>query len=235
MTAVLQFLWQRLASLLGWLLTLCALLAALALYRVVSFEQTDDAQRMNSKAQYLTSLARPTGSADTARPNIVFILFDDLGYGDIGAGAVPGNLISTPNIDKLAANGVTLSDFHSAAPVCSPARASYLTGRLPARAGLPNVLFPSGGLKNLLFSVILNSDSNVRLPAEEITLAEVLSAVGYRTGIVGKWHLGDSSPSLPNDMGFDQFFGALYSNDQEPFAFYRNRHVAVTGRRLTSA
>ena len=228
MTAVLQFLWQRLASLLGWLLTLCALLAALALYRVVSFEQTDDAQRMNSKAQYLTSLARPTGSADTARPNIVFILFDDLGYGDIGAGAVPGNLISTPNIDKLAANGVTLSDFHSAAPVCSPARASYLTGRLPARAGLPNVLFPSGGLKNLLFSVILNSDSNVRLPAEEITLAEVLSAVGYRTGIVGKWHLGDSSPSLPNDMGFDQFFGALYSNDQEPFAFYRNRHVAVT-------
>jgi hypothetical protein len=96
MAAVLQFLWQRLASLLGWLLTLCALLAALALYRVVSFEQTDDAQRMDSKAQYLASLARPTGSADTARPNLVFILFDDLGYGDIGAGALPDNLIRPP-------------------------------------------------------------------------------------------------------------------------------------------
>jgi arylsulfatase A len=225
--ALFKFLGQRLASLLGWLILLAAVLAAVAVYRIVSFQQTDDSDRMSSKASYLASLAGATGGAKAQRPNIVFILFDDLGYGDIGAGAAGGNLINTPNIDKLAANGVTLSDFHSAAPVCSPARASYLTGRLPARAGVPNVLFPSGGLKNMVFSRILNPDSNSRLPAEEITLAEVLSAAGYRTGMVGKWHLGDSSPSLPNEMGFDRFFGALYSNDMEPFAFYRNLDVAV--------
>ncbi|MEP1471154.1 MAG: sulfatase [Halieaceae bacterium] len=225
---LLRFLGQRLASLLGWLLLLAAILAAVAAYRIVSFQQDDDSDRMSDKANYLASLAGATGGAKASRPNIIFILFDDLGYGDIGAGAAGGNLISTPNIDRLAANGVTLSDFHSAAPVCSPARASYLTGRLPARAGVPNVLFPSGGLKNMLFSRVLNPDSNSRLPAEEITMAEVLSAVGYRTGMVGKWHLGDSSPSLPNEMGFDQFFGALYSNDQKPFAFYRNQDVTVS-------
>ncbi|MBK6512427.1 MAG: sulfatase-like hydrolase/transferase [Haliea sp.] len=72
-----------------------------------------------------------------------------------------------------------------------------------------------------------NPTGHVRLPAEEITLADLLKAAGYATGMVGKWHLGDHSPSLPNDMGFDSYFGALYSNDMEPFALYDNREIAV--------
>ena len=114
--ALFKFLGQRLASLLGWLILLAAVLAAVAVYRIVSFQQTDDSDRMSSKASYLASLAGATGGAKAQRPNIVFILFDDLGYGDIGAGAAGGNLINTPNIDKLAANGVTLSDFHRHGP-----------------------------------------------------------------------------------------------------------------------
>jgi arylsulfatase A-like enzyme len=149
-----------------------------------------------------------------------------MGYGDIGAGARGNDMIATPHIDGLAAHGVMLTDFHSPSPVCTPARAGYLTGRLAPRAGLPNVVFPSGSLKGFLFSTLAGPHLNTRLPAEEITLADILQAAGYATGMVGKWHLGDRSPSLPNDMGFDSYFGALYSNDMEPFALYANRTVA---------
>ena len=81
--------------------------------------------------------------------------------------------------------------------------------------------------KEFLFNTMLTPKANVRLPAEEITLAELLSAAGYATGMVGKWHLGDRSPSLPNDMGFDSYFGALYSNDMQPFALYADRDIAA--------
>jgi len=218
------FLWRRLMSLLGTLLLLTLLLALFVIYRLAGPEQQDDALRLANKHSYLSSLASTGGTADL-RPNILFILYDDLGYGDIGAGAV--GVIKTPNIDQLAADGVMLSDFHSPAPVCTPARAGFLTGRLPARAGLPNVVFPTGSAKAMIFNGLLNPEGNNRLPAEEITLPEVLRAVGYSTGMVGKWHMGDRSPSLPNDMGFDSFYGALYSNDMEPFAFYRNKRIEV--------
>ncbi|MBK6512418.1 MAG: sulfatase [Haliea sp.] len=157
----------------------------------------------------------------------MFILYDDMGYGDIGAGAQGSAMIATPNIDQLAADGVVLSDFHSPSPVCTPSRAGYLTGRLAPRAGLPNLVFPTGSLKDAAFHAATNPTGHVRLPAEEITLADLLKAAGYATGMVGKWHLGDHSPSLPNDMGFDSYFGALYSNDMEPFALYDNREIAV--------
>jgi arylsulfatase A-like enzyme len=78
-----------------------------------------------------------------------------------------------------------------------------------------------------VFSTLLNPRSNKRLPAEEITLADILRSAGYATGMVGKWHMGDRSPSLPNDMGFDSYYGALYSNDMEPFALYKNKEIVV--------
>jgi arylsulfatase A-like enzyme len=84
-----------------------------------------------------------------------------------------------------------LSDFHFPAPVCTPSRAGFLTGRLPARAGLSNVVFPTGSAKEIVFKLATSPEVNSRIPAEEITLADVLKAAGYATGMVGKWHLGD--------------------------------------------
>jgi arylsulfatase A-like enzyme len=188
-------------------------------YRLSGSGQSDNQARLNNKHDYLTHISQHD-KTDRITPNIVFILYDDMGYGDIGAGSEGNLMIATPNINTLAADGVMLTEFYSPASVCTPSRAGYLTGRLAARAGLPNVVFPTGSAKGFVFNTLLTPKANVRLPAEEITLAELLSAAGYATGMVGKWHLGDRSPSLPNDMGFDSYFGALYSNDMQPFALY---------------
>jgi arylsulfatase A-like enzyme len=221
---LLSFFWRRIWALLSSLLLIIIVLIVWAALRISGSNQVDDEFHMSSKQAYLDSLSSTIAPSATP-PNILFVLYDDLGYGDIGHGA--GGLIKTPNIDKLASNGVMLSDFHSPAPVCTPSRAGFLTGRLPARAGLPNVVFPTGSLKSLLIDDLLAPNLNKRLPAEEITLANILNAVGYNTAMIGKWHMGDRSPSLPNDMGFEQYYGALYSNDMEPFAFYRNAQIAL--------
>lgn len=207
--------------LLVWIL-IVAVLAAVAAVRVKLFEQNDNEARLADKREYLRSLSSLPVDKDSERPNIVFILFDDLGAGDLGA--YGNTAIKTPRIDELAENGVKLEQFYSPAPVCTPARAGFLTGRLPPRAGVNAVYFPAEsffGYVNKVFS------DSIRIPAEEITLADILQAAGYQTGMVGKWHLGDEAPSLPNDMGFDSFYGALYSNDMKPFAWYRNRKVDV--------
>lgn len=223
---ILAFLWRRLSAAISTVLVLVILLALFIGYRLGTSEQTDDAARLAGKRAYLERISQIDLSARRP-PNIVFILYDDMGYGDIGAGAAGSTMINTPHIDQLAANGVVLSDFHSPSPVCTPSRAGYLTGRLAPRAGLPNLVFPSGSMRDDIYRALFNAEGNVRLPAEEITLADLLKAAGYATGMVGKWHLGDHSPSLPNDMGFDSYFGAHYSNDMEPFALFANREIAV--------
>ncbi|MFT4613470.1 MAG: arylsulfatase A-like enzyme [Bacteroidia bacterium] len=222
---ILAFLWRRITALASTLILFVVVVALFLAYRWLSAGQQDNLVHVQEKRQYLATIAS-TEPAVADMPNIILVLYDDLGYGDIGAGA-QGNLLNTPNIDALAAAGVTLSDFHSPAPVCTPSRAGIMTGRLPARAGLPNVVFPSDTWKSFLINTVITPNSNVRLPEEEITLADVLQAAGYATGMVGKWHMGDRSPSLPNDMGFEQYFGALYSNDMEPFALYRNDKIEV--------
>lgn len=223
---ILRFIGKRIQAVLSTLLLLIVLLALFIGYRALTSGQTDNAARLQSKHAYLAQISQDQVTPGTV-PNIVFILYDDMGYGDIGAGTAGSAMIATPHINQLAAAGVVLTDFHSPAPVCTPSRAGYLTGRLPARAGLPNVVFPTGSAKGLFFNTVAAPRANVRLPSEEITLADLLGAAGYATGMVGKWHLGDRSPSLPNDMGFDSFFGALYSNDMEPFALYANREIVV--------
>lgn len=220
---LLIFLWNRILALVSTVILLAVLLLLFVGYRIASFSQTDNDDRIQAKQEYLATIRQEVIPENA--PNIVFILYDDMGYGDIGAGANNSAMIATPNIDKLATDGMTLSDFHSPSPVCTPSRTGYLTGRLAPRAGLPHVVFPSDSTKAFALSAMLNPGTNVRLPAEEITLADLLKAAGYATGMVGKWHLGDRSPSLPNDMGFDSYFGALYSNDMEPFAFYRNTDI----------
>jgi arylsulfatase len=131
-------------------------------------------------------------------PNIVIIFCDDLGYGDLGC---YGSKIRTPNIDRLAAQGVRFTDFYSGNPVCSPSRAALLTGRYCVRAGVPKVLFPY---------------DEKGLPESEVTIAQTLKPKGYRTLCIGKWHLGHTPKYLPTTRGFDHYFGIPYSNDMNP-------------------
>jgi arylsulfatase A len=141
-------------------------------------------------------------SIEASEPaNIVIIYADDLGYGDLGCYGSP--TIRTPNIDKMASEGLRFTDFYSAAEVCTPSRAALLTGRYPIRNGMcggRRVLFP-------------NSEGG--LPASEVTIAEALNTKGYATSHIGKWHLGIHEGSRPLDQGFDQSFGLPYSNDMD--------------------
>jgi arylsulfatase A len=158
-----------------------------------------------------------------ALPNIVIILVDDLGYGDLDA-----QPIATPNLDRMAAGGVRLTSFYASASLCSPSRAGLLTGRYPIRTHVTTPLYPTGHPMNLLMDALGRYAYGVRgIPEDEVLLPEVLSRRGYRTGMVGKWHLGDRPGHLPNDRGFEHFYGVLYSNDVQPYAIYRDREVVV--------
>ena len=125
------------------LLTASALGAAWLYLRSWQYEQLDDAERVASKKAYLADVARVGPSPDARPPNIVLILFDDLGYGDLGSYGAGG--IRTPQLDRLAAEGVRLTDYYAPAPVCSPSRAGLLTGRYPVRTRLTQVAMTPGG------------------------------------------------------------------------------------------
>lgn len=142
----------------------------------------------------------PTNTTIQHRPNIILINADDLGYGDVGIYGHP--LIKTPHLDRLARNGQQWTAFYSAAALCTPSRAGLLTGRLPIRSGMAN---SSPG--------VLHPESLGGLPQSEVTLAEKLKGVGYFTACVGKWHLGSQFNYLPQQHGFDYFYGIPYSND----------------------
>ncbi len=137
-------------------------------------------------------------------PNIVFILADDLGYGDLGCYGHPK--FRTPRIDRLASEGVRLTQFNTPAPFCAPTRAALLTGRYPFRCGMTANPAPDA----------TPAADAVALPAGEVTLAQVLKTAGYATALFGKWHLGHHPGSLPTDRGFDEYLGIPYSNDMRP-------------------
>lgn len=158
-----------------------------------------------------------------ALPNIVLILADDLGHGDVDAPAV-----DTPNMERMASEGARLTTFYASASVCTPSRAGLLTGRYPVRTLMTNPLFSTHDAMNLVMDVLGRYSYSVTgIPGDEVLLPEVLQRRGYRTGLVGKWHLGSRHGHLPNDRGFDSFYGALWSNDDQPYAIYRDDQVAI--------
>lgn len=157
------------------------------------------------------SLSACTGSGlkvDKSLPNIIVIYCDDLGYGDLAC--FGSETIRTPNIDRMADEGMKFTEFYSASSVCSPSRAALLTGRIPQRMGISGVFFPR---------------SFTGMPTDEITTAELLKTAGYATGIVGKWHLGHREKYLPMQRGFDEYFGIPYSNDMHSAVYIEGNEV----------
>lgn len=164
-------------------------------------------------AVHSTASAEGQREAD-ARPNFVVIFCDDLGYGDLCCFGHPTQ--RTPHLDRMAREGMKLTQFYSADSVCTPSRAGLLTGRLPIRSGM------FGDKRRVLFP-----DSVGGLPADETTIAEVLKEKGYATACVGKWHLGHRPEYLPTRHGFDQYFGIPYSNDMDRVASAPNGRTAI--------
>ena len=160
--------------------------AALAIIGVATVVVSDDA-----------GSAPPPGSAGAARPNVIVILADDLGYADISAYKI--NRFHTPNIDRIGMEGVRFTDGYATAPVCGPSRAGLMTGRYQDRFGFE---YNNGGARR-------DIAEGLGLAAGEVTIAALLRDAGYHTGMIGKWHLGGREQFYPTNRGFDEFVGFL--------------------------
>lgn len=157
------------------------------------------------------AIARASAPRPRRKPNFIVIYCDDLGYGDIGP--MGGRAIPTPHLDRMAKEGLTLTDYYAPANVCTPSRAGFLTGRYPIRTGMSKVL--------------LAADTKT-MPKSEVTIAQALKPA-YASALIGKWHLGHSGPSwAPTNYGFDLFYGLPYSHDISPLKVYE---FDATGQR----
>src|SRR5262252_5251138 len=147
--------------------------------------------------------------ATAQKPNIVFILVDNVGWGAFG---VYGGTIPTPRIDKMATEGIRFNNYNVEVQ-CTPSRSAIMTGRHPVRSGTYSILPPPGGPAGLM--------------PWEYTVAELLSDAGYATALYGKWHLGDIQGRLPNDQGFDEWWGIAHSWDEAGYTSYPMYNLLV--------
>jgi arylsulfatase A-like enzyme len=167
---------------------------------------------------FLCSLAVVLGwtkpaAAEEPKYNVIIILADDLGYGDLACYGHPK--FKTPNLDRMAAEGGRLTHFNTPMAYCAPTRASLMTGRYPFRCGLTANPAPDSGKQYI----------DLGLPVTEVTLADVFRHGGYATGIIGKWHLGHQPQFLPTRRGFDEYLGIPYSNDMRPVQLLEGEKV----------
>ncbi len=183
---------------------------------------------------YLRRIAR--AKATEGSPNVLIVLMDDMAYSDISAYSYLGEenaTIKTPNIDSIADNGIFMENFYASAPVCTPSRFSLLTGRYATRGYIDNVIFPTVtdsdpySMTHFVnpYQFLNNVDG---ILGDEITIAEVLQAVGYDTSCIGKWNLGDYGEYLPTNQGFDYFYGSYYVNDMTPYNWVREENGVAT-------
>ena len=159
-------------------------------------------------ALWLCGEARHVVAAER-KPNCVFVLVDDMGYADCGAYGAKD--IRTPNIDRLAAEGVRMTDFYTAAPVCTPTRCAFITGRYQQRVGLEWALGFTAEQKRRVGNEWVNEPDYklLGLPVDSPSIARRMKEAGYATAIFGKWHLGYLPKYNPLEFGFDEYFGIL--------------------------
>lgn len=160
---------------------------------------------MFSRAWFAALLALVAARGAESPPNVIVILADDLGYGTLGCYGHPR--FKTPNLDRMAAEGIRLTHFNTPTASCAPTRASLMTGRYPFRCGLTTNPSPAGPPQH----------NDLALPHSERVLPQLFKEAGYATGMVGKWHLGHKHVEFyPTRRGFDEYLGLLYSNDMRP-------------------
>lgn len=192
---------------------------------------------MLTRRQLLASGAAPL-FAQQRRPNIVFILADDLGYADLGC--TGDATISTPNIDSIAADGIRLTDFAVAWPACTPSRGAFLTGRYPQRNGLYDMIRNNEVNWKFQFdkwTYATSAEMTLGLDLREVTVGQVMKSAGYATGVIGKWDSGRAKRFLPLQRGFDFFYGFAntgvdyYTHERYgvPSMFRGNKEIKESG------
>ncbi len=176
---------------------------------------------------YLNKISNENASE---KPNVLVVLMDDLGYGDV---SLNGAIYDTPNIDSIGENGLNFTNFYSSYSVCSPARFACLTGRYPYRGYADNVIYPTVNCftpfaQTRVYNSVEMLNNTDGMLGDEITMAEVFKAAGYQTGCFGKWHLGDYGEYLPTNQGFDVFYGSHHVNDMKPFYHVKEENGEYT-------
>jgi len=191
---------------LGILILLAVLIIIKIIIRTIRNIKGRDFKNENRTA-YLRSLKsnKETGEF-SKKPNIIVVLVDDLGYGDLSC--YGSELIDTPHIDRLAKNGIRMTNYYAPSPTCSPSRAATLTGRYPLRSHVPMVFFNKGkyGAVNTFCKLFDRYSFGMEgMSPDEVTVADVLQTQGYSTRMIGKWHLGNKPEFLPDQTGFDSY------------------------------
>ncbi|MEM7394571.1 MAG: sulfatase-like hydrolase/transferase [Verrucomicrobiota bacterium] len=172
------------------------------------------------KKTLLLLLALFTVHAQARKPNIVFMLVDDMGYADLSCYDAPD--VKTPNIDRLGAEGVRFTQLYATGPECTPSRTGFLTGRYPQRVGGLECAIGTGNVGRYDDAIRLAEKNDLGLPSAKATLAPALKKAGYINGVFGKWHLGYEEKFNPLNQGFDEFIGFLGGNVE----YFRHRELS---------